>query len=315
MANPAAARLYATRARQLLARRVAERPAAIAPPLPPGRVVTLPGRGDVFVRDMPGPDDRPPLLLLHGWLASAELNWFGTFERFEGERRVVAIDHRGHGRGMHPVDPFRLVDCADDAAALVEVLGLGQVVVVGFSMGGPIGLLLASRHPHVAAGIVPASTAAIFNETWPERLRWRFLRLLELGVRLGAGDRLVARLAVDWGDVDERFAPHTSWLAGEFSRTVPRALREAGAELSRFDARPWAARLGIPAAMVVTGRDSLVPVHRQRALATSLAAAEIDLPDADHDVPITSVARFGAAIHEAVALVDAARDAAAEASA
>lgn len=303
MPQPSAAALYALRLRQLLGRRPGERPTAVAPPLPPGRVVTLPGRGDVFVRELDGPDDHEPLLLLHGWLASAELNWYGVFRAFEGERRVVAIDHRGHGRGMHPAEPFRLVDCADDAAALLDVLGIERAVVAGFSMGGPISLLLAARRPELVVGLVPASTAMIFNETWAEAVRWRLLRLLELGVRVGAGDRLVSRLAADWSHVDERFAPYTSWLAGEFSRTLPRAMREAGRELSRFDARPWAAGLGIPAAMVVTAADSLVPVQRQRALARELGAVELTLPDADHDVPIVDVDAFADAIHDAVAAV------------
>lgn len=303
MPQPSALSLYALRLRQLLGRRPGERPAAVAPPLPPGRVVTLPGRGDVFVRELDGPADRAPVLLLHGWIASAELNWYGVFRAFEGERRVIAIDHRGHGRGMHPVDPFRLVDCADDAAALLEVLGVESAVVSGFSMGGPISLLLAARHPGRVMGLVPAATALVFNETLAERWRWRFVGLLELGVRLGAGDRLVTRLAADWGRVDDRFAPYSSWLAGEFSRTLPRTMREAGKELSRFDARPWAESLGVPAAMVVTESDSLVPVRRQRALAAALGAPVLPLPGADHDVPITDIDAFADAIHRGVELV------------
>jgi pimeloyl-ACP methyl ester carboxylesterase len=309
MPRPSAAALYATRLRQLVGRRPGDRPEAIAPPLPPGRVVTLPGRGDVFVRELDGPADKPPVLLLHGWIASAELNWFGVFQAFEGERRVIAIDHRGHGRGMHPAGPFRLVDCADDAAALLQVLGVERAVVSGFSMGGPISLLLAARHRHLVAGLVPAATAMIFNETLAERMRWRFIRLLELGVRLGAGDRLVSRLAADWGRIDERFAPYSSWLAGEFSRNLPSAVRQAGHELSVFDARPWAGDLALPAAMVVTGSDSLVPSHRQRALADRLGAPVITLADADHDVPITDIDAFSAAIHRGVELVDASVDA------
>src|SRR5690606_8313534 len=50
--------LYATRARQLVGRAPRDRPTAIAPPLPPGRLVTLPGRGDVFIREAEGPDGR-----------------------------------------------------------------------------------------------------------------------------------------------------------------------------------------------------------------------------------------------------------------
>lgn len=314
MPQPSAASLYALRLRQLLGRRPGDRPTAVAPPLPPGRVVTLPGRGDVFVRELEGPTDREPVLLLHGWIASAELNWYGVFRAFEGERRVIAIDHRGHGRGMHPVDPFRLVDCADDAVALLDVLGVERAVVCGFSMGGPISLLLAARHPDRVTGLVPAATALVFNETLAERIRWRFVGLLELGVRLGAGDRLVTRLAADWGRVDERFAPYTSWLAGEFSRTLPRTMREAGKELSRFDARPWAGDLGLPAAVVVTEGDSLVPARRQRALAGELRATVLPLAGADHDVPITDIDAFADAIHAGVELVSPGVDAAATAT-
>ncbi|MBK5224239.1 MAG: alpha/beta fold hydrolase [Acidimicrobiia bacterium] len=296
--------LYAARARQLVRRLPADRPVAVAPPLPPGRVVTLPGRGDVFIRDADGPADQRPLLLLHGWIASAEVNWFGVFRAFEGERRVIAIDHRGHGRGMHPAEPFRLVDCADDAAALLDVLGIDEAIVAGFSMGGPIALCMARRRPDLVAGLVPASTALVFSETWIERGRWRALRLLELGLRIGVGERLVARLAADWGNVDERFAPYSSWLAGEIARTLPHAVREAGAELARFDARLWASDLGVPAVVVVTEGDSLVPPSRQRALAAALDADVVALTDADHDVPISDIDTFADAIHTAVVQVD-----------
>ncbi len=62
---------------------------------------------------------------------------------------VVALDHRGHGRGLRSDGPFRLTDCADDVAALVDVLDLGPVIAVGYSMGGPIAQLLWQRHRDV----------------------------------------------------------------------------------------------------------------------------------------------------------------------
>lgn len=272
------------------------------PPLPPGRVVTLPGRGEIFLREQGGPDDLPPLLFLHGWTASADLNWYGTFECFAGRRRVIAVDHRGHGRGMRSPDPFLLVDCADDAAAVLDVLGVERAVVVGYSMGGPISLLMAQRHPDKIAGLVLAATALHFSGTLSERLRWKAIALLELGVRAGAGDRLVRSLADELGRVDEAFAPYTTWLAAEFSRTHPRALRQAGAELGRFDARTWAPALGVAASVVVTEEDSLVPPQRQRELAHALGAHVEAVADADHDLPITDTDALAAAL---VAAVDA----------
>jgi pimeloyl-ACP methyl ester carboxylesterase len=297
---------YATRARQLAGRPPAELPPPCAPPLPPGRVVSVPGRGEVFVRELDGPDDRLPVLLLHGWTASADLNWYGNFDCFEGERRVIAVDHRGHGRGIRSHEPFRLDDCADDAAALLDVLDIPRAIAVGYSMGGPISLLLARRHPDRVAGLVLAATALHFSGSRWEKLRWKGLALLELGVRAGWGDRLVANLAADLARVDDAFAPYPSWLAGEFSRTHPRALRQAGGELGRFDATPWAGRLGKPASVVVTTNDSLVPPSRQRALASLLDAVVHELPGADHDVPITDLAAFATAIRAGVHSVEAA---------
>jgi 3-oxoadipate enol-lactonase len=296
--------LYITRLRQLVGARPVEVPPPCAPPLPPGRTVSLPGRGEMFVRELDGPSGAIPVLFLHGWTASADLNWYGAFDCFDGSRRVIAVDHRGHGRGMRTPEAFRLADCADDAAALLDVLGIERAIAVGYSMGGPISLLLAKRHRQRVAGLVLAATALQFSGTLWERLRWKGIALIELGVRAGWGDRLVAKFADDLARIDEEFAPYSSWLAAEFSRTHPRSLREAGDELGRFDARPWAGQLGLPAAVVITERDSLVPFERQRALAALLRAHIEPLPRADHDVPITDIDAFSGAISAAVAAVD-----------
>jgi len=303
MAQSASA-VYRTRLRQMMAPGRPPTRAATPPALPPGHTLVLPGRGEIFIRDLPGPTDATPVLLLHGWIASSDLNWFGAFAAFEGERRVIAVDHRGHGRGIRTTESFTLADCADDAAALLDVLGLPHAVVAGYSMGGPISLLLARRHPDRVRGLVVAATALTFSDTAAERWRWRGLWLVHAAIRLGLGDRLLRRLAADLGGLDPTFEPYTSWMAGEFSRSHPRALFEAGRELARFDARPWAGALGVPAASVITERDSLVPHRRQRALAALLGATVHSLPGADHDVPVTDIASFAATLRAAVDEVD-----------
>src|SRR3954447_5544895 len=95
------------------------------PPLPMGQRVNLPGRGTTFVRRVQGPSGAPTLLLLHGWMASGGLNWFRVFEPLGEHFNVIAVDMRGHGRGIRNGRRFRLADCADDAAATLEALGAG----------------------------------------------------------------------------------------------------------------------------------------------------------------------------------------------
>ena len=104
---------------------------------------------------------------------------------------MIALDLRGHGRGMRSAEPFTLEDCADDAAALLGQLGTGPVIVVGYSMGGPVGLLLARRHPGTVAALVMQATALEARGTARERLARRpLLSVFELSLRLGTGPAL-----------------------------------------------------------------------------------------------------------------------------
>src|SRR5436309_15731104 len=126
---------------------------ALGPALPPGRRRELPGRGTTFVRDLAGPPGAPVLVLLHGLSATADLNWFPSFFPLGRHFRVLAIDHRGHGRGIRSARRFRLSDCADDVAALADVLEIDRFIPVGYSLGGPVAQLLWKRHPDRVAGL------------------------------------------------------------------------------------------------------------------------------------------------------------------
>ena len=68
--------------------------------LPPGRLIEIPDRGQTFIREVQGPDHAPTLILLHGWTATADLNSFTCFEALGKHFNVVALDHRGHGKGI-----------------------------------------------------------------------------------------------------------------------------------------------------------------------------------------------------------------------
>lgn len=252
------------------------------PWLPPGHTAVLQGRGEVFYRHHVHADPtRPTLLLLHGWTASADLQFFTAYETLAEDFSYVAVDHRGHGRGMRPRDRFQLEDAADDAAALIELLGVGPVILVGYSMGGPLSLLLTQRHPHLVRGMVVQATALEWNATLGERLRWKTVRMISPVLRswaypswLRAG---LHRMARRHRDLD----PYVDWLAGELSRNSAPHLVHAGQALSRYDAARWARDLGVPAGSLITARDHLVPPAKQRALAEALGAHIVEL-EADH---------------------------------
>ncbi len=281
--------------------------ASIPPPLPPGRVVDLPGRGEVFIRDTGPPGlvgssqntGPPPVLLLHGWTVSGDLNFFTSFDELSPAYRVLALDHRGHGRGIRSEQPFSLEDCADDAAALLRHLGVGPAVVVGFSMGGAIAMLLWHRHPALVGGIVFSGTALEWSESLKDRLVWRGMSVFEVALRSGTGDGLVERVLRETLEECPTLEPYRAWVTGEFHRGYPTDLAGAGRALSTYDGRPLAAGMDVPCAVVLTTRDQLVPPAKQRRLARATRARVFEV-DADHMAPFTRGPVFAAALRAAV---------------
>jgi pimeloyl-ACP methyl ester carboxylesterase len=229
----------------------------------------------VFCRDTGG--DGPPLLLLHGWTASADLNWFAQYRPLSAAGyRVIAVDHRGHGRGMRAPADFRLDDCADDAVGVLLELGLGPALVAGYSMGGPIALLAARRHPQAVRGLVLCATSSNWRAL---RLRGLWYSMAALRLWLGIAPYTLWRAGLRAAGLPDD--ARTTWVTGELVRGSARDIAEAGRELGRFDARPWLGELAAPAAVVVTTRDRSVPPRWQRDLARRLAAPTFDSPG-DH---------------------------------
>jgi 3-oxoadipate enol-lactonase len=213
-------------------------------------------------------------MLLHGWMATGDLNWCGAYGSLVAAGyRVLAIDHRGHGRGLRPLVPFRMTDCASDTAAVLRELGVAPCLVVGYSMGGAIAQLVARDHPDVARGVVLSGTAQHWQE--PESRRtWRAMGILGLMLSLAprsTWQRGFKRVGLP---TNER----TAWLLSELMRHTAPDVAEAGRELGRFDSRPWLGSIDLPFAVVITTRDEAVAPHKQRALAQACDAQVFEAP-------------------------------------
>jgi pimeloyl-ACP methyl ester carboxylesterase len=293
-----------------------ERRAPEPPPgLPPARCLTVPGCGEFFVRDTGPPEgvaDAPTVLLLHGWMFPSDANWFTCYGPLAGNARVIALDHRGHGRGLRPAEPFRLADVADDAAALVEHLGCGPVVAVGYSMGGAVAQLLWQRHPEAVRGLVLCATSATFNVRLRDRWIWRGMGLLQLVLRLAprhVWERAVTAQArgsrirftrMIHEDTPAEILGLLPWVLGELDRGSAEDVAEAGRELGRFDARGWLSTLDVPAAVLVTARDQLVPPANQRDLAARMPGCHVHELPLDHDGVVGGADVFVPALQKAV---------------
>jgi pimeloyl-ACP methyl ester carboxylesterase len=92
-----------------------------------------------------GPAAGQPILLLHG--GGANTHWWDWLApKLATPFRVLALDFPGHGQSAWPRPPrYRLADFVAAVQGFIEALGIRQPDLVGHSMGGKVGMLLAAR--------------------------------------------------------------------------------------------------------------------------------------------------------------------------
>jgi pimeloyl-ACP methyl ester carboxylesterase len=274
----------------------------LSPSLPLGHRVKLPGRGTTFVREVPGPEGAPTVVLLHGLLASGGLNWFQTFDALGRHFRVLAIDHRGHARGLRSRRRFRLADCADDVAALLDVEGIDSAIAAGYSMGGPIAQLLWRRHPDKVSGLVLAATSDRFVPGRRERMI--FVTATAAAAGSTRAGQVLTQVPIGFvanripAGVRERPNSFRRWARAEMGRHDWRMIAEAAGAVGTYNASKWIGQVDVPTAVLVTTEDKAVVPPDQGRLAVSIPTATIHRIEDGH---LACVRRsFGAKLTDAV---------------
>ena len=113
-----------------------------------------------------------PLLLIMGTAADHGV-WAGQVEAYRGEFQVITYDARGTGQSSQPADPrsYSMRILADDAAALLDHLGVERAHISGLSLGSATAQELAVNHPGKIATLQ-------LHCTWGRSDEW-FIRMIE----------------------------------------------------------------------------------------------------------------------------------------
>jgi pimeloyl-ACP methyl ester carboxylesterase len=278
------------------------------PQAPRTRLTELPGRGATRIWDCAGPPGAPVLMLIHGVTFTAELNWGQTFAALGQHFRVVAMDLRGHGDGIGVRRPFRLEDCADDVAALAQILGVDQFVAVGYSMGGMVAQLLSRRHAPLLSGLVLCATARNVLGSPAERLTALALPAVAAAVQLNPFLQPMSAELFGMallGPVDDPAAARHA--RAQLRRTSLGTAISAVQAVCEFSSHSWIGQVSVPTAVLVTTRDRVVPVSRQLRLARAIPGATVHEVAADHAVCVTSPQVFNPALLQACWSVTAAQ--------
>ncbi|MGI5351048.1 alpha/beta fold hydrolase [Streptomyces sp. CA-250714] len=138
------------------------------------RYADIGGRRIAFL-DSGGPG--PVLLALHGHFGRGRI-YVPLARALAGRYRVIAPDQRAHGRSDRAED-FSPEAYADDAVALLDVLGIRTAAVLGHSMGGAVAFVLAARAPARVGALLVADMTVLNQEpeahpvldcsSWPRR--------------------------------------------------------------------------------------------------------------------------------------------------
>jgi 3-oxoadipate enol-lactonase len=276
--------------------------------IPAGRMVELPGRGATYVTDTAGPEpDSPTLVLLHALGCTGLLTWYPAIEPLSRRYRVVTLDLRWHGQGIQSED-FSLYDCADDVTALIDVLGLEDVIVCGYSMGSIVAQRVWRQHPDKVQGLVLCATTDRFQLTPSERVFFAGMGVAMFGARgisrsrtaLAAARAAAAAIDLAPSDIHE-------WALREFRSTSPWAVGQALAALGKHHSRPWLAKIDVPTAVVVGTKDRVIQPSRQFSLAKAIPGATVHDVDAGHAMCVLESEKFVPVVVEAVHTVNARR--------
>jgi pimeloyl-ACP methyl ester carboxylesterase len=257
--------------------------------------VTLPDRGRTFVRELAGPADAPVVMLLHGWTATAALNWHPCFAPLAEHFRVIAPDHRGHGRGLRADAPFRLEHCADDVAALARELGISSFIAVGYSMGGCVAQLLWQRHPDLVSGLVLSATSSTFNGTPREKVLFGVAAATSTLAGAVPLDRLSVAAVKAWSGWS-KLRRRAWWGLDEVAGHDWAKIVEAGHRIGRFDSRGWISEVSVPAAVIATDDDDVVPLRRQLDLAAAIPTATLRRIPGGHTTCTLAPQQFAATL-------------------
>jgi len=223
----------------------------------------------------------PAVLFLHAFPLGLFM-WDAQADALQKTHTSVRFDDRGFG-GSPPGDALLTMErIADDAAALLDHLGISQAVVCGCSMGGYAAFAFARRHPTRLRGLVLQDTRATADT--PEARKGRgelAAKVMKEGAQ-AAADAFLPKLV---GETTKKERPELEGKLREaILKTSPRGIADALAGLAaRADSTPLLREIRVPTLVVCGEEDTITPVADSEAMQKAIAGAKLKvIPKAGH---------------------------------
>lgn len=240
--------------------------------------------------------DGDAILFLHG-LGGCWRDWTPQVDNLRDRYRVVAVEHRGHGRSHVGHEPLSTALFAADAVDVCRGLGIDRAHVVGLSMGGLVAQQVALAAPDLVDTLVLCDTGAYMPERMAEGLRAVAEYVRVNGMPDSRGDVPHADPAFSRHTLAHR--PHVARdNRREGAGNDPESWARAAHAVASHDTRAELGRIAAPTLVVYGEEDGVVlPDKAAPALMAGLADAELLMvADAGHMVNLEQPEVFDAAI-------------------
>lgn len=229
-----------------------------------------------------------PLLLIAGFMCDRNY-WSLLMPSLITQYQVIRFDNRGIGQSSVPDSPYTIQQMANDAIALLYVLGIEKVHVVGHSMGGKIAQELALTHPQRIKSLILLSSTAKGNEKYNSMIKtWG-----DLAPKLDL--ELYERVILPWiftdnfytipGIVDQLI----EWAINYPYAPKPHGLYHQSRAILNHDTTDRLQYIKCPTLVLVGKQDILTPVQFSEQLAQGIPNAElVIIEDGGHSFLIES---------------------------
>ncbi len=227
--------------------------------------------------ELEGPDSAPVLVMANS-LGTTLNMWDNQAPELRGPFRLLRYDHRGHGGSSVPPGPYGIEDLGRDLLALLDALGIESFSFCGLSIGGAVGMWLASEAPERVERLVLLCTSSSFGppDPWGERATT---------VRAEGLEAIADAVLERWFTPEFRASrPATvDWAREMLLETPPEGYAGCCEAIRDLDLTSRLAAIRAPTLVVAGAEDPATPPEHARRIRDGIPGSRLEvMPQAAH---------------------------------
>ena len=244
-----------------------------------------------------------PVVFLHGWLGSS-WHFSNQIEFFSRSYRVLAFDHKGHGKSDRPEDAaYTMPEFAEELnQALDELVGDEKFVLVGHSMGGFISLTYAStpKFKKKLKGLILMSTASRFRNPGLDE----FVDLIKKGemtiVDRGLVESILVSIAFNAKYVESHEDIIKEFVEDVINNSEYVAFRTAMYIVDVFDVEDKLKQIDVPTLILTGDEDAFVFPEESEFMHKKIKNSELKMfsPNIGHMIQFEALKEYNKAVED-----------------